>query len=108
MNHENVSQWDCVLSQIEFAYNNVSNRSSRKSLFKIIYIRPPLHTLDLIPLPKMPKMSIIANHMVKKIINCLRKSQEEVKKSIANYKIDTDKYRCFNFSIVRDQVIVHL
>lgn len=71
LNHENAGQWDYVLSQIEFAYNNVSNRSSRKSLFKIIYIGPPLHTLDLIPLPRMLKLSIISNHMEKKIIKCL-------------------------------------
>lgn len=108
LNHENVGQWDYVLSQIEFAYNNVSNRSSRKSLFKIIYIGPPLHTLDLIPLPRMLKLSIISNHMEKKIIKCLWKSQEEIKKSTANYKIDTNKYRRFNFFTGRDQVIVHL
>ncbi len=64
LTQENPRQWDNALPQAEFAYNNVPNRSSGKSPFEIVYIRPPLHTLDLVPLPKLPGMSIIADHMI--------------------------------------------
>lgn len=32
-------QWDLGLSQMEFAYNNMTNRSTVQSLFSIIYTK---------------------------------------------------------------------
>lgn len=54
------------------------NRSSSKSPFKVVYIRPPLHTLDLIPLEKLFGMSIIADHQIENLIDI----NEEVKKKL--------------------------
>lgn len=35
---ENLPQWDYVLPQAEFTYNNMPNQSSGKSPFEIVYI----------------------------------------------------------------------
>ena len=43
---ESPRQWDFVICQAEFAYNNVPNCSTGKSPFEIVYVRSPLHTLD--------------------------------------------------------------
>lgn len=56
-----------ALAQAEFAYNNSTNRSTKKSPFQIVYTAVPQHVVDLVPLPKKPRMSMAADHMVDKI-----------------------------------------
>lgn len=63
---EDIKQWCNILSQAEFAYNNVSNWSSGKSSFEAIYIRPPSHTQNL------PRMNIIAYYLIDKVANIHR------------------------------------
>jgi len=53
------------------------NQSSGKSPFDIVYIESPLYTLDLVPLPKLPRMSIIVDHIIEEIIN----AHEEIKRN---------------------------
>jgi hypothetical protein len=57
------------------------NRSTRKTPFQIVYCQPLSHALDLVPLPKLPGISIVA-------------IQEEVRKNLkefnARYKAAVD------------------
>ena len=48
---ENKRQWDLTLSQAEFAYNCLKNRSAGKSPFEVVYGQIPNSPLDLAPLP---------------------------------------------------------
>ena len=61
------------------------NRSSGKSPFEIVYIRPLLYALNLVPLSKLPRMNIIADRMVDKIINV----HEEIKKKLETLLLST-------------------
>ena len=48
---EHVSNWDLILSQAEFAYNDFVNRSIGKMLFQVVYGYCPHKPVDIIPLP---------------------------------------------------------
>lgn len=105
---ENPRQWENVLPQAKFAYNNVPNHSSDKFSFEVVYIRPPLHTLDLVPLRKLSRMSIIAYHLIDKVINVHTEFKKKLEESTAKYKAIADKHRRFKSYNVGDYVMVHL
>lgn len=84
------------------------NQSSGKSPFEIVYIESPLYTLDLVPLPKLPRMSIIVDHIIEKIINAHEEIKKELEESITTYKLGIDKHRHFKSFAERDQVMIHL
>lgn len=66
---ENLRQWENVLSQAKFTNNNMPNHSTGKSPFEVVYIHSPLHTLNLVHLPKPPGMSIIVDHLIDNVID---------------------------------------
>jgi hypothetical protein len=90
---EKPKQWDLTLAQVEFAYNNMLNRSTGKTPFQVVYYQPPSHALDLVPLPRLPGMNIAAKHMA----NRFKAIQEEVCKKLeasnAKYKAAVDRKR---------------
>jgi hypothetical protein len=45
--HENPKQWDKMLSQVEFAYNDSPNRSKGMSPFQIVYGMHPRGVYEL-------------------------------------------------------------
>jgi hypothetical protein len=49
---KNLRQWDLILAQIEFAYNNSTNQATGKCPFEVVYGLRPLSPLDLTPLAK--------------------------------------------------------
>ena len=84
------------------------NQSNGKPPLEIVYIRPPLHTLDLVLLPKLPGKNIIANHMVDKVINVHEEVKKKLEESTTKYKAYKNKHRHFKFFAVGDQVMVNL
>lgn len=81
---------------------------SGKLSFEIIYIRPLLNTLDLVPLPKLPGINIITDHIVDKGINVHEEVKKKLEESTTKYKADIDKHRHFKSFVVGDQVMVNL
>jgi uncharacterized protein (UPF0276 family) len=81
------------LAQVEFAYNIMLNRSTGKTPFHVVYCQLPSYALDLVPLPKLPGMSIAAEHMADQI----KAIQEEVRTNLvesnARYKVAADRKR---------------
>ena len=84
------------------------NQSSGKLPFEIVYTRPPLHTLDLVPLPKLLEIGIIVNHMVNKVINVHEEVKKKLEESTTEYKENADKHKRFKSFAVKDQVMVNL
>ena len=75
---EKPKQWDVTLSQAEFAFNNMLNRSTRKTPFEIVYGRCPSQPLDLVPLPKLPGMNNIVEHVVEKFASVHAEVKEKL------------------------------
>lgn len=44
-------QWDIALSQVEFAYNSMINKSTSKALFANVYTRIPNFPSDIVDIP---------------------------------------------------------
>lgn len=101
-------QWDFALAQAEFAYNNMVNRSTGKTPFEVVYGRTPHHTLDLVPLPKLPGMSIAANHMAEKMADIHAETRKAIEDSNAQYKSQADMHRRLKTFKEGDEVFVHL
>ena len=56
-------QWDLALAQAEFSYNSVIPNAIERSSFSIVYRQQPQHALDLIKLPKAPRISAVAKSL---------------------------------------------
>ena len=59
--------WDLVLPQAEFAYNNSINRSTGMSPFEIVHGYKSRKPSDLIPLPQHARVSVLAESFAQHI-----------------------------------------
>ncbi|PKU66028.1 hypothetical protein MA16_Dca009103 [Dendrobium catenatum] len=86
---EQPRQWDELLSQAEFAYNSMSNRSTGTSPFHIVYTKAPNHTVDVAILLKCHNRQaahlVVQSQMLQNIRLKLLSSNE-------NYKLAADSY----------------
>ena len=65
---ENTSQWNMVLAQAEFSYNDLVNRSTGNIPYPIFYGRSPKGVVDLIKFPNLgERKSIDASDFVDSI-----------------------------------------
>ena len=74
------------MSQAEFSYNNTVSRSMSKSSFAIVYCMTPKHTLDLVPLLELPRVSQAIEDMVGRIQVVQEEVRQKLKASNAEYK----------------------
>ncbi|GJX79502.1 putative nucleotidyltransferase, ribonuclease H [Tanacetum coccineum] len=101
-------QWDLCLAPAEFAYNNMVNRSTGKTPFSIVYQKPPNHTLDLVPLPKIRGYSIAAENFAEKIEAIQADVRLKLEAFNAKYKEDRGKLRKTKIYAEGDLVMIHL
>src|SRR4051812_30294515 len=64
---KSIRQWDLLLPQVEFAYNNSINRTTGCSPFEIVYGVMPTTPLDLVPIPTDSKFSSDAEERARQI-----------------------------------------
>ena len=84
------------------------NQSTGKTPFQIVYCCPPRHTLDLVPLPKLPGLSIAAENIADRIKSIQEEAHQNLEASNAKYKTAADKKRRVQTFKEGDLVIVYL
>ncbi|GKV29618.1 hypothetical protein SLEP1_g38525 [Rubroshorea leprosula] len=90
---KNLRQWDLVLAQAEFAYNNSSNQAIGKCPFEVVYGVRPLSPLDLAPLPTSRQFSGDAEQRAKEIKKLHEEVRENLQRQTIRYKTHHDKHR---------------
>lgn len=84
------------------------NRSFVKSPFEIVYCQVPTHTLDLVPLPKLPGMNVVAHHLVDNFVDVHSNVKKKLEEANTKYKADANKHRRLKGFHEGDQVMDHL
>ncbi|GKV26633.1 hypothetical protein SLEP1_g35898 [Rubroshorea leprosula] len=90
---KNLQQWDLMLAQAEFAYNNYSNQASGKCPFEVVYGVRPLNPLDLAPLPTSRQFSADAEQRAKEIKKLHEEVCEKLQRQTIRYKAHHDKHQ---------------
>ncbi|PKU73240.1 RNA-directed DNA polymerase [Dendrobium catenatum] len=83
--------WDELLGQAEFAYNSMTNRSTGKSPFSIVYTKLPNHTVDLAVLPKCSSKSAV--DFATQFSQMLQEVREKLTESNKKYEEDANRRR---------------
>lgn len=104
----NPKQWDKVLAQTEFSYNDSPNRSTGMSPFKILYGMHPRRVYELRDLGYLEKRSAYGEDFAARIIELWEEVKARLQKSNANYKARIDSKRRENNFEIGDLVLAHL
>jgi DNA-binding transcriptional ArsR family regulator len=101
-------QWDLALAQVEFAYNNMVNRSTEKASFEIVHGWALRLAVDLANLPKLPGASIAVEHLAERVKSTHEEVRQHLKKTYAKYKEAANKGRRSKVFREGDLVMVYL
>ena len=65
--------WEAALSQVEFAYNSMVNRSIGKTAFEVVYVCSPRQVCDLAIVSTIVGESKVADNVAEKVLDNSRK-----------------------------------
>jgi hypothetical protein len=105
---EHHSQWDQILPQVEFAYNDSPNRSTGQSPFQIMYGMQPRGVSELRDLGQSEFRSVGAEDFAAEMQELHNKIKERLKNSNQEYKRRADQHRRELQFEVGDLVLAHL
>ena len=105
---DKLSNWDMVLAQGEFAYNNSMNRSTWKTTFDIVIGMKPRGVSDLRDVASEEKRSATGEEFVDFMESLHKKVKLRLEQSNQKYKENVDKSRRHHVFEVGDEVMVHL
>jgi len=105
---EHHSQWDQILPQVEFAYNDSLNRSTGQSPFQIMYGMHPRGVSKLRDLEKHEFKSAGAEDFAAEMQELHNKIKEQLKSSNQEYKHRADQHRRELKFEVGDLALAHL
>jgi hypothetical protein len=105
---EHHSQWDQILSQVEFAYNDSINRSIGKNPFQIVYGMNPRGVLELRDLVQNEFRSARAEDFATEMQKLDNQIKEQLQNNNKEYKHSVDQHRREIQFEVGDQVLAHL
>ena len=99
-------QWDTTLPQVEFAFNSMTNCSTGKAPFAVVYTKEPNKTIDLIvlPQPRSKPAATLAEH----IQQIHSKGHQQLEDSNSKYKAIDDRHRRFKAFQEGDLVMVFI
>jgi hypothetical protein len=101
-------QWDLALPQVKFAYNSAVHSATGKTPFALVYTYVPRHVVNLIKLPKAPRVSKVAENMAKEIIVVKDSVKARLEANGLKNKVVVDKRRRAKVFSVGDDVMVFL
>lgn len=104
--NERFKQWDNYLSQAEFAFNLMVNKSIGRSSFNIVYIKSSNITIDITILPKF--QSRPTTEMVNNFQTMLQEVKSKLVDSTQHYKSQANKSCHFKRFEIGDLVMVRL
>ena len=105
---EHPKQWDQVLPQVEYAYNDSPNRSTGQSPFHIVYGMHPRGISELRNLGKEEMRSAEGEYFASRMQSIHEQVKQQLQDSNIKYKARADmKRREVNFE-VGDLVLAHL
>jgi len=90
---KNLKQWDLILAQVEFAYNNSTNQATKKCPFEVAYGTRPHSPLDLTPSADKHQYSVDAESRAKEINKLHEHVRQRIIKQNSRYKTNRDKHR---------------
>ncbi|PKU78776.1 hypothetical protein MA16_Dca000119 [Dendrobium catenatum] len=102
----NPKKWDEALSQAEFAYNSMPNRSTGMCPFNIVYTKPPNHLVDITVLPRCHNAA--ATKLAGDFKTMLDTVRDKLQASNDSYKQATDVHRCSKSFQLGELVMVRL
>ena len=100
--------WETVLAQAEFAYNNSMNRSTRKTPFEIVFGMHPRGISYLRDVGSEEKRSSIGEEFSDFMESLHKKVKLRLEQSNQKYKESDDQSRRHHDFQVGDEVMVHL
>jgi hypothetical protein len=90
---EHHSQWDNTLPQVEFAYNDLGNRSTGKSPFQIVYGMQLKGIFELINSEQIVTRSTNAEYFAEVMKELHSQVKERLQNSSQEYKRRVDQHR---------------
>jgi len=105
---KHIRQWDLVLAQAEFSYNNSISQTTGKCPFEVVYGQRPLSPLDLSPLPTLREYSSNADERAKQIKKLHEDVRQKILRQNARYQNQANKHRRLVVFKEGDLVWVHL
>jgi hypothetical protein len=90
---EHHSQWDNILPQVEFAYNDSLNRSTGQIPFHIVYGMQPRGVSELRYLEQNATRSASAEYFAEVMKELHSQVKERLQKSSQEYKCREDQHR---------------
>lgn len=83
--------WDTVLGQAEFAYNSMTNRSTGRCPFEIVYTKFPNHPIDVFSLPTGKNKAAL--QCAQQASNIIQEVRATLQDTYSKYKIKADVHR---------------
>ena len=101
-------QWDLALPQAEFTFNHMTNRSTDKSPFEVVYTSLPQVTFDLANLPSVVDVSMKVEAMVERTSKLHQEIKSHLELAIDSYKTIVNSHKRFKEYQVGDLVMLYL
>jgi hypothetical protein len=102
------SQWDNILPQAEFAYNESVNRTTGQSLFQIVYGMKPRRISELRDLEQTATRSASAEEFAEAMKELHNQVKEPLQNSSQEYKRRANQHKRQLHFEVGDLVLAHL